>query len=321
MSDAANTGEYDSYYYNHCCGPQPYDSRVIRDFFDNIAHRIVQDIRPRTVLDAGCALGFLVGSLRRRGVEASGLDISEYAIDNTDPDGRAFCRIGSVLEPFPAHYDLVVCQEVLEHLQPDEAERAVANLCRHADDVLFSSTPYDFKEATHFNTQPAEYWASLFARHDFYRDVDFDVSFIAPWAARFRRAGGPAPRAVAAYERRLAQLLVENRAQRELNVEQHRELAALERTVHELHAAEAPLRGRVAELERLLAEKEAQFRSATSGRAWRAAQGLRRARLAVVPPGSLRERALRFAWRLVRGRHRPTPAPLPAAEVPLKKTA
>ena len=124
-------------------------------------------------------------------------------------------RVGSILEPFGRRYDLIVTIEVLEHLKPHEAERAVANLCAHADDVLFSSTPFDFKEASHFNVQPPEYWAELFARQGFYRDLDYDASFITRWAVRFRKANLPAHRVAANYERKLWRLSQENLGARE----------------------------------------------------------------------------------------------------------
>jgi hypothetical protein len=118
--------------------------------------------------------------------------------------------VGLVTDPFPQKYDLVTCIEVLEHLPLVESELAVENLCRHTDDILFSSTPFDYKEATHFNVQPPEYWGELFARQGFFRDVDFDASFITPWAVRFRRRKDPLHRIVREYERKFWLLWREN---------------------------------------------------------------------------------------------------------------
>ena len=232
---------YDVYYFATGCG-RPYrrDEKWLR-FFDSIADRIARDIRPSTVLDVGCAMGFLVEALRKRGVEAFGVDISEYAIQNVHPDIQPYCWVGSATEPFPRKYDLIVCVEVLEHLPPREAEQAVENLCQHSDDILFSSTPFDYEEPTHCNVQPPEYWAELFARYGFFRDVDFDASFTTPWAVRFRRTREPIARVIAAYERRFWQLLQENRARREFGLEQRKELAEKE---HALQALKAQLAGK-----------------------------------------------------------------------------
>ena len=59
------------------------------EFFGTIADQVVAEIKPRRVLDVGCAKGFLVEALRDRGVEAFGIDVSEYAIGEVRPDIRA----------------------------------------------------------------------------------------------------------------------------------------------------------------------------------------------------------------------------------------
>ena len=178
---------YDAYYYASGCGPAYQRNEHWLNFFANIAEHIASDIAPASALDAGCAWGFLVENLRQRNVEAYGIDISDFAISNVHPPVQPFCKVGSITDAFPRHYDLIVCIEVLEHMQPAEAEKAVANLCAHTADVLFSSTPFDYKEATHYNVHPPEYWAGLFARQGFFRDTDFDASFLTPWAVRFRK--------------------------------------------------------------------------------------------------------------------------------------
>jgi SAM-dependent methyltransferase len=207
---------FDANYYATGCGV-PYErNEHWINFFGQIADRIVADIRPDIVLDVGCAKGFLVEGLRNRGVEAYGIDISQYAIDNVHPSIKAYCSVGSVTDPFPRRYNLIVCIEVLEHLPHQMAYQAVANLCQYTDDILFSSSPVDFKEVTHYNVQPPEYWAELFARHSFIHDVDYDASFIAPWTVRFRRSREPLQRVVMSYERRHWLLTKENQDLRSL---------------------------------------------------------------------------------------------------------
>jgi hypothetical protein len=170
-------------------------------------------------------MGFLVEALRERGVAAFGIDISDYAIQNVHANIQPYCWVGSITEPFPQHYDLIICVEVLEHLPRAESEEAARNLCQYTDDILFSSTPFDYKEVTHFNVQPPEYWAELFAQHGFFRDVDFDASFILPWAVRFRRKREPAHRLVRDYERKFWLLAKENSDLRSLTLEMRQGLA------------------------------------------------------------------------------------------------
>ena len=216
-SDPQNN--FDAYYYQHGCG-LPYErNENWVEFFQTIADRIIADLQPKTVLDAGCAKGFLVEGFRNRGVEAWGVDISEYAIQQIHESIKPYCRVGSITDSFPQKYDLIVTIEVVEHMTAEMGKKAIANLCAHADRILFSSTPFDFKETTHFNVQPPEYWSREFARHGFFRDVDFDASFITSWAVFYQKSNRPAHLLAYDYERRFWLLWKENTDLRELNKE------------------------------------------------------------------------------------------------------
>ncbi len=225
---------YDATYYATHCGQSYTRTPVWLEFFGGIADRIIEHVHPKTVLDAGCAIGLLVEALRARGVDAFGLDISEYAISQTTPESRPFCRMGSLTDKLDRRYDLIVCIEVVEHLSPADGALVLDNLCAHTDDILFSSTPLDRDEPTHLNVQEPEIWAELFAQRGFVRDVDFDASAINAWALRLRRSNAESPELVRNYER--------------LIWEKKREALALARG---LEASEAT---RVAEAGRLDAE-------------------------------------------------------------------
>ncbi len=204
-----DAGCFDAFYFEHGCGAPYRRDPAWLAFFGKVANRIVADMRPHRVLDAGCAFGFLVETLRERGVEAEGVDLSAFAIDSVHASVRPYCRQGSIAEELGGIYDLIVTIEVLEHLPAREGERAIENICAHTTDVLFSSSPNDHREPTHVNVQPTEYWAEQFARHGFFRDVDYDASYITQWAVRFRKRHEPLHRIVREYERQYSRLLVE----------------------------------------------------------------------------------------------------------------
>lgn len=205
---------YDKYYYLNYCGISYDKKENWEKFFGDIADRIVQEINPKTVLDAGCAYGYLVAALRDRGVEAYGIDISDYAIGQVRDDIKSYCEVGSVLEPLKRSYDLIICIEVIEHLKPAESRKAIENLCKNTVDFLFTSTPFDFNEATHFNVQPTEYWVKIFATLGFFRDTSFDASFVIDHAIRFRKQSFAIPEIIADYEKIFFRALVENKALR-----------------------------------------------------------------------------------------------------------
>jgi len=283
---------YDRFYYLRYFGPEgnlEYTrSQHWLDFFGYIAERIVSDIGPASVLDAGCAMGILVESLRDRGVDAYGIDVSNYALENVRQDVKPYCANASVTEPLPRKYDLITCIETLEHLHPANAEKAVANLCVHTDDVIFSSTPSHFKEATHLNVRPPEYWAELFGRHGLYRDVDYDPStYVAAWAVRFRRQRDLAPRIAGNYERMLWRLRSENQGLRELGLERQAELANASARIDDMKG----------ELQAARQELELAGTTAT----WQLAHRMARLVNGLLPPGTRR--------RALAGRMRPNLAP------------
>lgn len=263
-----SSGElFDAWYYQTGCGSPYQRNDHWLAIFGALADRIIAEIAPHSVMDAGCALGMLVEQLRARGVEADGIDISEYAIAQADDSVRPYVRVGSITEPFGRRYDLIVCIEVLEHMPRADAEAAIANMCAWSDDILFSSSPNDHKEATHLNVNPPEYWAERFARYRFFRDVDFDASFVTPWAVRFRRREEPIHRIVREYERRFQELWDSNRQLRELAIEQRDQMAQAvavreeaERLTEEYQCLAEESRAYAARLEAEIARKNEHIR-------------------------------------------------------------
>lgn len=94
----------------------------LKPFFNAICGlRIV--MRRKTgikVLDIGCAKGFMVRMLREGGMEAYGVDASEYAISNAPSDVKSYLHLSDVeSETLPFHdefFDLVVSMSAFEHL-------------------------------------------------------------------------------------------------------------------------------------------------------------------------------------------------------------
>ncbi len=184
--------EYGPDYYASRLGPFPYErSSVWLSFFSQIADQVIRALHPRRVFDAGCAMGFLVEAFWDRGVYCEGLDLSEFAISKVRRDIKEYCLVGSITTPITERFDVITCIEVVEHLPEDQAVTAIGNLCAAADVVLFSSTPTDLDEPTHYTVRPTLYWLELFANFGFQPDARFDASFVAPHAMLLRK--GPPP--------------------------------------------------------------------------------------------------------------------------------
>ena len=159
VSDAQRL--YGGYYYeNYVDIPYERNDHWL-EFFGMIANHIAIELQPRSVLDAGCAIGLLVETLRKRGIDVYGVDVSEYAISRADPSIREYVWQASLTEPLPRRYDLVTCIEVVEHIPSAEALTALDNICNATDRLLLSSSPVHFAEPTHINMKQPEDWSAL----------------------------------------------------------------------------------------------------------------------------------------------------------------
>lgn len=184
---------YGEDYFNSRCGDRPYrkGEPSWEAFFSGIADNIVRSFAPRTVFDAGCALGFLVEALWDRGVVAHGRDVSSYAIGQVRPDVREYCTVGSLTDPIEGSFDLAVCIEVVEHLDAADANLAIEHLTAASDRILFSSTPSDFGEPTHRTVRPPIYWLRRFAEQGFAPALAHDASYVSPQAIVLERSSVP----------------------------------------------------------------------------------------------------------------------------------
>jgi hypothetical protein len=162
------------------------------------ARRLVADLQIESVLDVSSEPAPLVERLRDLDVDASGLDASE--------------TLGAPLE---RKSDLVLCIDVLERLSPTDAEAALENLCASTDRVVFSSTPFEYAEPANVNVHAPEDWSAQFARQGFVRNLEYDASFLTPWAALYERSHTLLPEVVRTYDRAWWQLRLEVRQVRE----------------------------------------------------------------------------------------------------------
>jgi len=141
-------------------------------FFKSGARVIDRTFRPKTVIDIGCAYGLLVEALCDRKIDAYGLDVSPYAIENARPDMTDRLFVHSITDPVP--------------------DLAIDNICATSDRILFSSSPDDFEEPTHFNVLPTDTWLEKFKARGFVPSPVMPVAeFIAPQARIVERPGTP----------------------------------------------------------------------------------------------------------------------------------
>jgi len=74
-------------------------------------------IRPdQTILDFGCAFGYVVKAFRLLHREAWGFDISPYAIQHVDELVKPYCFLPNKPVEIPESFDFCIAKDVLEHI-------------------------------------------------------------------------------------------------------------------------------------------------------------------------------------------------------------
>ncbi len=114
---------YGGYYYD---GRWKKIAQNLIDFY-----RLKPDAR---ILDIGCGKGFLIYEMKKifPELEIRGLDVSEYAVENSKEEISGFISLGTACRlPFPDNYfDLVLSINTLHYLYIDELEKAIYEIER-----------------------------------------------------------------------------------------------------------------------------------------------------------------------------------------------
>ena len=111
-------------------GGYRYDGRWVPVAKDIVAH---YGLKPGDrVLDIGCAKGFLVKDLLAEGIDAYGVDVSEYALMHCEPESVGRLHLGSAEHlPFPDNsFDVVLAINTLHNLKKAELITALKEMTR-----------------------------------------------------------------------------------------------------------------------------------------------------------------------------------------------
>ena len=138
------------------------------------AEFIVEKFHPETVLDIGCAYGELVKGLTNLGVEAYGIDGSDYAISNSDPTIRSkLFKVNLNSDPFPFDdktFDVIGSFYSVEHIHDIEFFAKELHRTLKDDGVVWFLTPNEGLEGrndTDVFTNTFEEWKEIFEERNF----------------------------------------------------------------------------------------------------------------------------------------------------------
>jgi 2-polyprenyl-3-methyl-5-hydroxy-6-metoxy-1,4-benzoquinol methylase len=176
-----NEDVYDESYFDlGACGSykQCYEDYIEDLSYPDMIQDIVNTIKPQRVLDIGCALGRVVEMFHNRGIDAHGVDISEYAISKARKNIRnklAKVNVENEKISIPdAHFDFIIYMAVIEHLHNDTNLLNEMNRLATNDGIIYITTPPrsykpSWNDKTYINLHDHDFWIKRF------NDFEFDV--------------------------------------------------------------------------------------------------------------------------------------------------
>jgi len=128
-----------------------------------------------TILELGCAKGYLVKAFRLLHRQAFGIDISSYAISNVDSEIKQYCYLGNVIgfTKFPLEqFDFCIAKDVFEHIEKQELvnvlncipSKTLFVVVPLGDGENKYIAPMNNLDVTHVICEPIHWWVNVFER-------------------------------------------------------------------------------------------------------------------------------------------------------------
>ena len=139
--DGPRTQGYGGFYYH-----ERFWTDVVKDF---ISHYGLT--KESSILDVGCGKGFMLYDLRKAipGITVSGIDISQYAIENAKEEVKEFLQMGNAkdLSIFgDKEFDLVISVNTVHNLELDECKQALKEIQRVGKNAFITNDAWRDEE-------------------------------------------------------------------------------------------------------------------------------------------------------------------------------
>lgn len=124
--------------------------------------------RNASVLDFGCAKGYLTKALRWLSRDAQGYDTSVYALANADPEIKPFVSVSIPFQKFK----YCIAKDVFEHIDADSLAKTLEKSINAkmlfaviplGDDGTYRA-PVNNLDPSHITCEPEEWWQQFFYR-------------------------------------------------------------------------------------------------------------------------------------------------------------
>jgi SAM-dependent methyltransferase len=135
-----------------------------------ISSSIVDEFKPKRIIDVGCGTGALLEALRDRGCDVFGLEYSDAGLKYCIARGLHVERFNLERDVFEGNrqgFDVAVSMEVAEHLPESTANGYIDLLTRLSPTIVFTAAPPGQSGTDHVNLQPPAYWIAKYRERGF----------------------------------------------------------------------------------------------------------------------------------------------------------
>jgi len=132
-----------------------------------------------TILDYGCAKGYLVKAFNHLGYDCCGADLSNYAIESSDSSIRHKLYLiehEHTISSIKKYFNFVISKDVFEHIEPSVLNSVVSELSKVCktlyviiplgDGTRYIIPEYE-KDITHIVREDENWWSDMFMKNGF----------------------------------------------------------------------------------------------------------------------------------------------------------
>lgn len=135
------------------------------EYWKDYANKILtsQAIQNKKTLELGCAYGFVVEDLRSFGVDAYGIDVSQYAYDQASSAVKPYIRVADIRSSLSTYknkeFDLVYGIDILDCFTDSDIISILTECKRIGKRVVFIERPV--VNADYYNFKSNQAWNSF----------------------------------------------------------------------------------------------------------------------------------------------------------------
>jgi len=159
-----------------------------------VCDAIVDVLKPKSVIDVGCGNGDLVKGFLKCEIPSFGIEGTANMLFSSLTSLIYICDLRKqhpiwYLMQHMSKFDLAICFEVAEHIEPEYTDIFLDNLCQVSNRILFSAAGPGQGGLHHHNCKEKCYWGYRFKNRGYKPNFDMEQSLKERWRPWKNRKG------------------------------------------------------------------------------------------------------------------------------------